>query len=123
MANGSSAYLDSHDWLVIVLGKMITSQDYLELIKNVYDIALEIEDKDLPVKLLVDCTALSEMEEMAETLAVKGTRDLHFNKIASFGLDPKYIPLLGKILTEAQTEGAEIKSFATKEEAEEWLEH
>ena len=29
--------------------------------------------------------------------------------------------LLGTILTEAQTEGAEIKNFDTREEAEEWL--
>lgn len=121
MSNGSTASINANDQLEIILGSKITEADYISLITRVYDLALEIEDKDLPVKLLVDCSQLSEMEEMAESHAVKGTRDLHFNKIASFKLDPKYIPLLGTILSEAATEGAEIKDFPSREEAEEWL--
>jgi len=115
------AFINSHDWLEIILGKMITKDDYIKLVTKVYDLALELEDKDLPIKLLVDCSRQEDMEEMAEELAVKGTRDLHFNKIASFQLKPKFMTLLGTILTEAQTEGAEIKNFDTREEAEEWL--
>lgn len=121
--DSTRAFINSHNWLEIILGKMITKDDYIQLITSVYDLALEIEDKDLPVKLLVDCSRQEDMEEIAEELAVKGTRDLHFNKIASFQLSPKFIPLLGKILTEAQTEGAEIKNFDTREQAEEWLEN
>ncbi|MFS8131350.1 MAG: hypothetical protein ACMG57_05230 [Candidatus Dojkabacteria bacterium] len=136
MEQETKAFLDENNWLEIVLGSRITEKDYIALITRVYDLALQLEDKDFPVKLLVDCSHLMEMEKIASELAVKGTRDLQFNQIASFGLDPKYIPLLQIILSEtakqvAAQEGSPagitpqdlIKDFPTREEAERWLEN
>lgn len=115
----TKVFINSSNELEIILGTKITQKDYIDLISQVYELSLKIEDMDLPVKLLVDCSPQEEMEEMAEELAVKGTRDLNFLKIASFGLKPKFIPLLGTILGEIQ--GGEIKNFQTRQEAEDWL--
>ncbi|MEO6729470.1 MAG: STAS/SEC14 domain-containing protein [Candidatus Dojkabacteria bacterium] len=119
MPDETTAFINSNNWLEITLGKFISEKDYIHLITLVYDLALELEDKDYPVMLLVDCSGQEDMEEMAEKHAVKGTRDLHFNKIASFGLKPKFIPLLSTIVTE--TGNAEIKDFPTRAEAVDWL--
>lgn len=120
-ADNTHAYIDSNNWLVIILGNKITRDDYLNLIAQVYDLALEIEEKNLLVKLLVDCTRLSVMEETVKEHIVKGTRDLQFNKIASFGLDPKYVPILVRIFQETDISSSSIQDFKTQKEAEEWL--
>lgn len=136
MVQESEAFINENNVLELILGSKITEPGYIALITKVYDLALQLEDKSLPVKLLVDCSHLNEMDKIATELAVKGTRDLQFNQIASFGLDPKYIPLLQVILSEtakqvAVAEGSPegttpsdlIKNFDTKEEAKKWLEN
>lgn len=119
MVHPTSVFINSNNWLEIILGSKIMRDDYLDLISKVYDLSLVIEDKDLPVNLLVDCSHQDYMEDVAEELAVRGTRDLNFSKIASFKLNPKFIPLLGKILKEIH--GGQIKNFDSREEAEQWL--
>lgn len=114
-----SAFINPSNWLEIVLSKKITEENYINLLSTVYDLSLELEESGLPVKLLVDCSQFTEMDNMAEEHAIKGTRDLHFNQIACFKLNPQHIPLLGKVLNELETPN--FRSFETREEAEEWL--
>lgn len=114
-----SAFINHNNWLEIVLSEKITGENYVSLLSTVYDLSLELEERGLPVKLLVDCSQFMEMNNMAEEHAIKGTRDLHFNQIACFKLNPQHIPLLGKILNELETPN--FKAFNSREEAEEWL--
>jgi hypothetical protein len=98
----------------------ITLEETMNLAPKLLDLAGRLRDKGERVNVLFNLTEAGKMDEQTLRMSSKATREIDFDKLATFGADAFNTANIEKMQTESG-KVSNVQLFTTREEAEDWL--
>ena len=88
--------------------------------KRLQELAGMMSKKIKPINILCDASRIGKQNASARKAAFDVVNNLHYNKIALFGLAP-FLKSVTNFVIKASGRFSKVKVFNTEEEAERWL--